>query len=67
MNAGQTAELGDATPGTPTNYAGAKNPQDMKYHPSRTLLIGVSAVNFICGVIYMYWRYAKSLNGIMDQ
>jgi hypothetical protein len=27
---------------TPTNYQGAKNPQDAKYHPSRNFLIGTT-------------------------
>lgn len=54
----------DSAPSTPTHYKGAKNPQDMKYHPSRSLLIGVSAINIITGILYLAWRYMESMKGV---
>jgi hypothetical protein len=62
---GQATDLDtSANAGTPTNYKGAKNPQDQKYHPSRAFLIGVSFVNFVTGILYVQWRFTKSMRGL---
>ncbi|KAM3568486.1 hypothetical protein VYU27_009392, partial [Nannochloropsis oceanica] len=61
-----SAELDHSTgPSTPVNYKEAKNPQDFKYHPSRNFLIGVSVINIICGILYIYWRCTRSMTGVM--